>query len=49
METKHKNLYETPAITIVAVKQKGIICTSVTGNAINASFYNDGIFVEETI
>ncbi len=28
METKHYELYETPAITIVEVKNEGVICTS---------------------
>lgn len=28
METKHNELYETPAITIVEVKNEGVICTS---------------------
>lgn len=28
METKHNELYETPAITIVEVKQECVICAS---------------------
>ena len=28
METKHYELYEAPAITIVEVKQEGFICAS---------------------
>ena len=28
METKHYELYEAPAITIVDVKQEGVICAS---------------------
>jgi hypothetical protein len=29
METKLKELYEAPAITIVEVKQEGVLCGSV--------------------
>jgi hypothetical protein len=29
METNNKELYERPAITIVEVKQEGVICQSV--------------------
>jgi len=41
---ENKELYVIPAISIVELKQEGVICTS--GNA-NATM--DGIFTEETI
>ena len=47
METKHKNLYETPAVTIVEVKQNGVICASAGSNAVFATM--EGTFTEEII
>lgn len=44
METKHKDLYEAPAITILEVKQESVICVS---GGLNASM--DGTFTEEDI
>ena len=37
METKHKDLYEAPATTVVEVKIEGVVCQSPVngGNSIN--------------
>ncbi len=38
MNTESKNLYEAPSITIVEVKQKGVICNSLP----DPTDYNNG-------
>ena len=42
--TKQRELYEAPTISVVEMKQEGVICTS---GEISATM--DGIFMEETI
>ncbi len=39
-----KELYEAPTISVVEMKQEGVICTSG-----NVTATMDGIFIEETI
>lgn len=41
----YKEPYEAPKVEPVEIKTEGMVCAS--GN-VNASFYNDGTFVEET-
>jgi hypothetical protein len=42
--TKQRELYEAPTISVVEMKQEGVICTS--GEVTSTM---DGIFMEETI
>ena len=42
--TKQRELYEAPTISVVEMKQEGVICAS---GEISATM--DGIFMEETI
>ena len=39
-----KELYEAPTISVVEMKQEGVVCTSG-----NVTATMDGIFIEETI
>ena len=43
MESKHKELYQSPATIVVELKFKGIICQSPVDATMN------GVFSEETI
>ena len=45
MKTKHKELYQSPATTVVELKFEGIICLSLD----NVDATMDGVFTEETI
>ena len=45
--TNQNELYEAPAVTIVEVKQNGVICASAGSNAVFATM--DGTFTEEII
>ena len=45
---KVKDLYEAPSTKVVELKTQSIICQSYNA-AVNATLFNDGVFVEEDI